>query len=272
MSQAEGIRRYVLTHYVDPARAAGEDELTIRAGDVCRAMGLQGRTPNVCSVLGSRKFLAMAGLRLLGRVGPAQSTTTTYCYALGGQRIGAESAPTTGAGTAGRRAGERPDPAAQRRGTDRRREADSRDCLRRQQIGVRGTPDARKRPAHQIRRRSAGGVEGRIDELPASGRRGAFRADVETGAGRVQQVSGGQSARTPAGVEALRTPDLSARVFGSGRDVRARERVHLVRRMGARCRRVSPPGTMTSHSRRRQAPRSEGGDITDSTISRCCRR
>lgn len=116
MSQAEGIRRYVLTHYVDPARAAGEDELTIRAGDVCRAMGLQGRTPNVCSVLGSRKFLEMAGLRLLGRVGPAQSTTTTYCYALGGQKIDTESAPTTGAGTAGRRAGERPDPAVQRRG------------------------------------------------------------------------------------------------------------------------------------------------------------
>ena len=83
MSQAEGIRRYVLTHYVDPAQAAGEDELTIRAGDVCRAMGLQRRTPNVCSVLGSRKFLAMAGLRLLGRVGPRAEHDDNLLLCLG---------------------------------------------------------------------------------------------------------------------------------------------------------------------------------------------
>ena len=82
MSQAESIRRYVLVHHVEPARAEGIVELTIRAGDVCRGMGLHDRTPNVCSVLGSRKFLDMARLRLLHRVGPQQSTTTTFHYAL----------------------------------------------------------------------------------------------------------------------------------------------------------------------------------------------
>ena len=185
MSQAEGIRRYVLKHYVDPARAAGEDELTIRAGDVCRAMGLQGRTPDVCSVLSSRKFLAIAASRsgraraehddnLLLRPGRAEDRrgVGADCRGWYGRQ---ESREASRSGSVAAR-------------TDRRREADSRDCLRRKQIGVHGTPDARKRPAHQIRRRSAGGVEGRIDELPASGRRGAFRADVETGAGRIQQA------------------------------------------------------------------------------------
>lgn len=100
MSQAERIRRYVLAHYVDPARAAGGGELTIRAGDVCRAMGLQGRAPNVCSVLDSRKFLELAGLRFLGRVGPQQSTTTTFRYTVMEGRTGAVAAPSAGAGTA----------------------------------------------------------------------------------------------------------------------------------------------------------------------------
>ena len=270
MSQAEGIRRYVLTHYVDPARAAGEDELTIRAGDVCRAMGLQGRTPNVCSVLGSRKFLAMAGLRLLGRVGPARSTTTTYCYALGGQRIGAESAPTTGAGTASRRAGERPDPAAQRRG----------------QIG-----DAK--PIVVIA--CAGSKSAAAGHLTlGNGRRIGFVADP-----RVASRVGSTSYRHP---DDAAHSGLTWRQVLAGTGLRGAIRADSCRRGGSTnprpiraCIRIwsrctgsgtcsscppdggsLPPGfssrTMTSHSRRRQAPRSEGGGITDSTISRCCRR
>ncbi len=98
MRQADQIRRHVLKHYIDPARSTEKVELTIRAGDVCRAMGLQGRAPNVCSVLGSRKLLDMGGLRLLDRVGPRQSTTTTFRYALVGPGIGASSA-SEGSGT-----------------------------------------------------------------------------------------------------------------------------------------------------------------------------
>ena len=94
MTQADRIRRFVLARYVDPARGTGASELTIRAGDLCRAMGLHGRAPNVCSVLGSPQFSDMAGLRLLDRVGPRQSTTTTFRYAFVDPRIGAASAPT----------------------------------------------------------------------------------------------------------------------------------------------------------------------------------
>ena len=46
------------------------------------------------AVLGSRKLLDTAGLRLLDRVGPRQSTTTTFRYALIEPGIGASSAPT----------------------------------------------------------------------------------------------------------------------------------------------------------------------------------
>ena len=92
MTQADRIRRYALAHHVDPERSAGRAELTIRAGDVCRAMGLHGRVPNICSALGSRAFLDMAGLRLLDRTGPRQSTTTTFRYALVEQRTDVDSA------------------------------------------------------------------------------------------------------------------------------------------------------------------------------------
>ncbi len=94
MTQAQRIRRYVLKHYVDPARTERKAELTIRAGDVCRAMEFNGRVPNVCSVLGSRKFSDMAGLRLLDRAGPRQSTTTTFRYALVEPPTGAAPPPT----------------------------------------------------------------------------------------------------------------------------------------------------------------------------------
>ncbi len=93
MSQADGIRRYVLAHHVAPARATADAELTIRAGEVARAMKLQGRIPNICSVLGSRIFLDMAGLRLLDRIGPRQSTTTSFRYALLEPSVGAASVP-----------------------------------------------------------------------------------------------------------------------------------------------------------------------------------
>ena len=43
-------------------------------------MGLRNRTPNVCSALKSQAFLQEAGLVLIGKKGPRQSTTTTFRY------------------------------------------------------------------------------------------------------------------------------------------------------------------------------------------------
>lgn len=83
MSQADRIRDYALAHYVEPARATGNNGLTISADELSRDMGLRNRMPNVCSALASRKFLDMAGLRILERSGPPQGASTTFHYAVG---------------------------------------------------------------------------------------------------------------------------------------------------------------------------------------------
>ena len=83
MSRADDIRRYTLHHYVEPARAAGEATVTVCAGDIVRELALVNRTPNVCSALQSEKFLRLAGVDMLERIGPRQSTTTRFRYAIG---------------------------------------------------------------------------------------------------------------------------------------------------------------------------------------------
>ena len=79
-SKADEVRAYALERYVRPWRGANERRLAIRAGDVVRGMGLHNATPNVCSALASRKFQHDAGLVLVSREGPYQSTTTTFHY------------------------------------------------------------------------------------------------------------------------------------------------------------------------------------------------
>lgn len=81
MKLSDRIREHALRCHVEPARKAGSARLTIRAGDVCRELGLRNRTPAVCSALRTRQFLERAGLELLERKGPPQSTTTRFHYA-----------------------------------------------------------------------------------------------------------------------------------------------------------------------------------------------
>ena len=54
--------------------------MSLRVGDVARDLALNNRVPAVCSALGSKLFLRQAGLRLMERVGPRQSTTTEFRY------------------------------------------------------------------------------------------------------------------------------------------------------------------------------------------------
>ena len=93
-SQADRIRRYALERHVRPWRESGASTLSIRAGDVERSMELRNRTPNVCSALESRRFQQEAGLVLVGKTEPHQSTTTTFRYqrddASAGPRMGRE--------------------------------------------------------------------------------------------------------------------------------------------------------------------------------------
>ena len=86
-SGADRIRRHVRTRYIDPARHDGRSTVTVRAGDVARDLGLRNRVPAVCSALGSKLLLEQAGLLLVDRSGPRQSTTTEFRYAFAGGRV-----------------------------------------------------------------------------------------------------------------------------------------------------------------------------------------
>ena len=87
-SEADEIREHVVARLDALAKPHGA-LLAIRSGDVVRSMGLVNRTPSVCSVLKGHKFQQMAGLELVYREGPPQSTTTTYLY----KQIGPGSLP-----------------------------------------------------------------------------------------------------------------------------------------------------------------------------------
>ena len=65
MAQADSIRAWIVRSMVAPARATGAKELEIRAGDVHDRIGLRGKVPNVCQVLGGGKLAEEAGLELL---------------------------------------------------------------------------------------------------------------------------------------------------------------------------------------------------------------
>jgi 5-methylcytosine-specific restriction enzyme B len=79
-SQADRIRAFVLKQIVEPARRAGENRFVVRAGDVHKQMGLQDAMPAVCSAVGGTKFLALAGVRLVRREGPENSSTTEFTF------------------------------------------------------------------------------------------------------------------------------------------------------------------------------------------------
>jgi 5-methylcytosine-specific restriction enzyme B len=82
MSQADDIRRFVISSYIEPARSRDEQRVSVRAGDVHRAMGLSNAMPAVCSAIGSSKFLVDANVTEAGRDGPPNSSTVRFTFDL----------------------------------------------------------------------------------------------------------------------------------------------------------------------------------------------
>jgi hypothetical protein len=82
MPNADKIRIHSREKYVLPARNKKVKRFSIRAGDVVRELGMNGRVPAVCSALKGHKFLQHNNLRLIEINGPksGQSTTVTYTY------------------------------------------------------------------------------------------------------------------------------------------------------------------------------------------------
>jgi hypothetical protein len=84
MTIADRIRMHAREKYVVPAKSRKEKQISIRAGDVVKDLGLVGRTPAVCSALTGKKFWETNNLRLLKVNGPksGQSTTVVCTYEL----------------------------------------------------------------------------------------------------------------------------------------------------------------------------------------------
>jgi hypothetical protein len=100
MTLTDTTKTHVITKYVQPARARGEETLQIRVGNVIKELGWANRTPSVFSTLSSRSFQNEAGLELIEkRGGPASggpSTTVQFVYRILGGK-GASQSPSSAA-------------------------------------------------------------------------------------------------------------------------------------------------------------------------------
>ena len=80
MNTADLIRRYALKHYIEPARAVGDEEVHIRLGDIRQQMGLTNPLQSVRSALGSQIFQNMAGVEFLEPIHPRSGADAYYRY------------------------------------------------------------------------------------------------------------------------------------------------------------------------------------------------
>lgn len=67
---SDEIRNYVLRRLIEPARLRGETRVTVQAGEVHRALGLENRVPLVCSALKAKTHWKRHGLRIVAIEGP----------------------------------------------------------------------------------------------------------------------------------------------------------------------------------------------------------
>jgi hypothetical protein len=82
MSHAANVRAYCARQYVEPARANGLKEVTIRSGDVHSALNYQNRFPLVCSALGTSIFCETNGIERVAVEGPLNGANTVFRFAL----------------------------------------------------------------------------------------------------------------------------------------------------------------------------------------------
>lgn len=85
MNASDHVRKFVCEHYIVPARSRGATTVTVRAGEVHKALKWNlKRIPQVCSALSTRKFMHSANVELVARKGPpsGQSTTVEFTYKL----------------------------------------------------------------------------------------------------------------------------------------------------------------------------------------------
>lgn len=82
---ADRIRLCARNYYVDPARENGAAEVSIRASDLSRDMGLRDAFPAICSALGGEKFQQSANVPAPTHTMPNPSSSTVFTYQLAAQ-------------------------------------------------------------------------------------------------------------------------------------------------------------------------------------------
>ena len=95
ITRADRVRQYVLTEYIRPARERGDQNVSVTAGEVHKALGLKNRIPLVCAALRSARFQAANHLRLKDVTGPPSGMSTTVKFTF--EILGSTSGPGTAA-------------------------------------------------------------------------------------------------------------------------------------------------------------------------------
>ena len=82
---ADRIGRCALNYFVEPAREKSVGEVSIRASDLAKAMGLENAYRNICQALGGEKFQKMANVAPPKSTEPNPSSSTVFTYTLNSQ-------------------------------------------------------------------------------------------------------------------------------------------------------------------------------------------
>ena len=82
MKDADRIRKYVLEHYIEPAREEGRDSVEVLVSDVNRALALNQAWPNICQALAGKMFQDLAEVSAPERIGADQSSATVFRFRL----------------------------------------------------------------------------------------------------------------------------------------------------------------------------------------------
>lgn len=82
MTRADEVREHCRIHYINPARARGEHSVTIRTGDVHKALRYRNRYPAVCSALGTKIFEESLHLERISVDGPLNGANTLFAFRL----------------------------------------------------------------------------------------------------------------------------------------------------------------------------------------------
>ena len=80
MTTANDVRNYVKANIIDLARKQGKSIISFKASDVHKALNLKDRFPLVCSSIDADKFLDFAGVTIVKRSGPKQSSSVVWTF------------------------------------------------------------------------------------------------------------------------------------------------------------------------------------------------